>query len=850
MLLLGAALLPLSFGVSANEGPHHYDYINLNSYASYYVDKGKSDNLDDALRQRGWIRNTSGRVLNFGFSKFAVWLRVQIDLDEYDAEDWYLAMPYPLLESVDVYLLRPGSRNVIWQSTLADARHDANAFRSHNVDFSLPQDLSGEITLLIRVQSTTSMQIPLELWSVQYLVSRQNMEALIWGTIFGVILAFMAYNAFLYFAMRDVTYGLYLLNLVSRVLLIFSISGLGARYVWHDHNLTHFITPVAACMAQFWLLCFSLRFLAGNRLRPGLAHAMRIMAVLNVIGAVYVGLWPDNGAFLVSCVGSVSLILVLVSGVSCQWAGLKIARYFVIATAAMVTGTFTYFANVFGMLEHSQFTNLALPVGSMLEALLFSLALAHRLKEERRHRLIALEKVKLAQQTIVQVQEQALVQALHDPITEFPNDALLLNRLNELVDRDSECDAFALAMIYFPDFRNISTSLGRRLSEDLFRQLSERLNEALAGEAQSLAVEKSARFYVAVPEFGSVAVLIRMGVGNRSVVDYANHILRLNENAIELEGTATRLTAQCGIAMYPKHAERADLLMQYASAARDYGARDSEPVTVYSTEIDIFGRRRVAIVGELAHAIRVRELEVYLQPQFDCLDSRVVGAEALLRWNSEKFGVVTPTEFIEVAEDVGLIAELTRYVIDESFRLLHSFNEIGQHLTLSINLSVLNLLDPKLVTYITAMAEVHHINLKEVVLEITETSSSNNFETLVENINQLSAVGCSIALDDYGTGYSSLAYLSRLPIQELKIDRSFISQMTRNDSDFRIVENTVKLSRTLQLQTVAEGVEDQETLNAVIQMGCNRVQGYYLSRPMPVAQFRDWLLRRAPRALI
>jgi len=135
--------------------------------------------------------------------------------------------------------------------------------------------------------------------------------------------------------------------------------------------------------------------------------------------------------------------------------------------------------------------------------------------------------------------------------------------------------------------------------------------------------------------------------------------------------------------------------------------------------------------------------------------------------------------------------------------------------------------------------------LSDVVFEVTETSSSDNFETVIENLNQLASTGCSIALDDYGTGYSSLAYLSRLPIHELKIDRSFISQMGRNDSDYRIVENTVKLARALQIQTVAEGVEDQEALTAVTRMGCDRVQGFYLAKPMPVSQFRDWVLRRA-----
>lgn len=828
-----------------------YDYFNLNSYVSYYIDESKSDGLDAALTHEKWTRNPQGGVLNFGFVDFAVWLKLPLDFDEYAANSsWYLAIPYPLLEKVEVYLLEPDTNKIVWWTTLSNARQNATAFRSHNVDFPLPLDLKGQLTLMLRVESTTSLQVPLELWSVQYLVSRQNMEALIWGVIMGTLLAFLLYNAFLYVSMGDVTYGLYVFNLICRIGLILTLSGLGARYIWFDHGLTHLITPVAAAAALLCLLCFALRFLAGKSLKPVLANAMRAMVLVNIVFGIYVFFVPDNGPFIVSCMGSISLLLVLVSGISCQVAGMGVARYFVFATAALVMGAAVYFANVFGYLQPSQLTNLALPVGSMLEAYLFSLALTHRLKEERRQKLAAMEKMKLAQQTIVQVQEHALNQALHDPITRFPNDAFLLNRLGELIDHRSGCDSFALAMVNFPDFRDISTFLGRRLAEGLFCQVSGRLNHELTSDIQSIVMERSERFFIAVPEFGSVAILAKLGEDFRPIHDFAHHLLELNENAFEIEGTATRLSARCGIAIYPKHGERADLLIQYASAARDYSFLGSDPITIYSSEIDGCARRRLGMVGELSNAIRLRELEAYLQPQFNCRDNHLVGVEVLLRWNSDKFGVVSPSEFIEVAEEAGLIGELTRYVIDESFRLLRSFNDSGHLLTMSINLSLLNLLDAKLISYVTSMAEVHRINLNDVVFEVTETSSSEDFETVIENLGQLSSIGCSISLDDYGTGYSSLAYLSRLPVQELKIDRSFISQMTRNDSDYRIVENTVKLSRALQIQTVAEGIEDQETLNALNRLGCDRAQGYFLAHPMPVAQFRDWLLRRVARACI
>ncbi|RLT93032.1 EAL domain-containing protein [Ketobacter sp.] len=822
-----------------------FENHKLNAFTSYYIDPGKQLQADDMLQVQEWVRNTDGDVLNFGFVDFAVWLKLNLNFHEYPRRNWHLVITYPLLEQVDLYFYDIESGALLWHTDLPTLRADAAAFRSHNINFPVPEQALGNVQVLVRVASTTSLQIPIELWSVEYLVTRQNMEALFWGVYFGVIVALLLYNCFLFISMADVTYAYYVMTLVSLVGLMLSISGLGGRYFWEDVQVTHYMLPLSACMTLFWLLCFTLSFLQQNSLGNALRQVLRTMCAVNLLVALYVIYTPDKGAFLAGCVGAVSMFLVLAAGISALLSGVEIARYFVFATAAFVCGTALYLANIFGLVEPSQFTNHAFQAGSMLEALLLSFALAHRIKEERRHKLIAMEKMKAAQNAIVQVQEEALQQALHDPITKYPNDSLLLSRLGEMIDHRSGYDSFALAILYFPQFKEISSSLGRRLAEDLFAQVSGRLNHELSSDIQAVAVEKSARVYIAVPEFGSLAFLAKVGEGYRSIHDLVGHVMQLHETAIEVGGTVTRLKAQCGIAIYPKHGDRADLLMQHASAARDYGFRASESITIYSSDIDAFGRRRLAIVGELLNAIRVRELDLYLQPQFDCRSNRLTGAEVLLRWHSEKFGVVSPVEFIEVAEEAGLMPELTRYVIEESFCLLHSFNEGGHILTLSINLSIKNLMEAKLISFVTNTAEQHMVNLSDIVFEVTETSSSENFETVIENLNQLASTGCSIALDDYGTGYSSLAYLSRLPVHELKIDRSFISQMSRTDSDYRIVENTVKLARALQIQTVAEGVEDQDTLTAVTRLGCDRVQGFYLAKPMPVSQFRDWVLRRA-----
>lgn len=822
-----------------------YPFYNLNAYLSYYIDQNKVDHAETIRNKSDWIKNTTGEVLNFGFVDYAAWIRFTLDFSDYEKKNWHLVIPYPLLQNAELYLYSSNSGKLLWKSTLQDARKDPATLRSHNINFALPKNITGKVQVLMRVESTTSLQVPVELWAREYLIARQNIEGVLWGGYFGVMIALLLYNSFLFISMRDITYGYYVMTLVSVVILMLSISGLGVRYIWDSHEVIRYTLPISSCFTSLWLLCFSLSFLKKESLRPGVRLLMQTLSILAVVIAGYVLYVPDLGAFIAGCIGVLTVLVVMSAGINALFSGVEIARYFVFATAAFALGAALYLANIFGFLPASKITNHAFQVGSMLEALLFSFALAHRIKEERRQKLIAMEKMEVAQRAIVGVQEQALQQALHDPITKLPNDSLLNNRIGELIHHRSGFDSFALILLYFPQLKEISSSMGRRMAEDLFATMTGKLNDELSKDIQAIAIEISQQNFVAVTEFGSVVFLCKLGEEYRSIHDFSEKIFQLHEPAFDVGGTSTRMKLYCGIATYPKHGDRPDLLVQHASAARDSGLRTSDRLTIYSSEIDAFGRRRLAIVGALAQAIRQKELELYLQPQFSCRANRLCGAEVLLRWNSEKFGVVSPVEFIEVAEEAGLMSDLTRFVIDESFQLLRSFHESGLVITLSINLSIQNLMEAKLISYVTETAERYMVNLADVVFEVTETKMSDDIETVIENLNQLASCGCSIALDDYGTGYSSLAYLSRLPIHELKIDRSFICQMERSDGDYRIVENTVKLARALQIQTVAEGVENADTLSAITRMGCDRVQGFYLAKPMPVSQFKDWVLRRA-----
>ncbi len=846
LLCLSLVMTCFAFSVRAENAvslQSGYERYSLNSYLSYLVDVKGDRSLDDVLADTQWQSNVAGNVLNFGFTHATVWVKVRVLMPP-ENQRWHLVVPYPLLEHAQLYVI-PGSGPAAMRE-VAEGRtvRTSSSARSHHVNFSLPADMQGELTLLLRARSTTSLQIPLELWNRDYLASRQNTETLYWGLYFGVMLALIAYNFFLYLSMRDGAYLCYVLYLVSIVGLMLSLSGFGLLHVWNAPVWSRYALPLTSGLTSFWAILFALTFLRGNGIHPGLRVLLQLVAAASLALVPYTFMQPGQGAMAAGALAVVSVVLIIAVGLNALASGIVTARYFVLAWATFALGTFLYLLSIFSLIPVSQFSNYAMQAGSALEAVLLSFALAHRIKEERQQKLNALEEKSAAEQQIKQVQTLALEQALHDALTQRPNDALLIRRVQDIIRQKVHHDAFALVLFYFPQMKEISSSLGRRLAEELFCSVAEDLNSAMSGDAQTIAVEPQTESFVAVPEFGALVALCSIDEASDSVRNFAQRYLSFYDQAIDIDGISVNLSIVSGVACYPKHGDRADLLLQHASAARDFGLRTAEPVTIYSSEIDGFGRRRLMLIGGLMQAIRDHELELYLQPQLRCDDFQLIGAEVLLRWNSARFGTVSPVEFIEIAEEAGLIGQLTRYVVERAFVIQRGFHQAGLSIAISINLSIQNLMDPGIVSFVTAMAAQYQINLADVVLEVTETSMSENMETVIDNLQQLAATGCCIALDDYGTGYSSLAYLSRLPIHELKIDRSFIAQMNRSNSDYRIVENTVKLARALDIQTVAEGVEDAATLEQIVRLGVDRVQGYHLGKPMPLSQFREWVLRR------
>ncbi|MFE8069907.1 EAL domain-containing protein [Marinobacteraceae bacterium S3BR75-40.1] len=817
------------------------DVYSLNDQLAYVEDSSKALTLQQVIQSDQWQQKRDADTLNLGFTDSVVWLKTSIRIPERTDQPWYLVIPYPLLEEAELYVLRDGSLPAVYQTSRAKAMEGRPHAQSYQVTLPLPRDISGTLDLVLRANSSTSLQVPLELWRQDYLLDQFAQESLYWGVYFGLLGALVIYNLFLFLSIRDPAYGYYVLYLIALSLLMLCLSGVGQAFVWAEAvSTTRYVLSSSTGFVSLWALLFARSFLKWRGFPARLDRSMRVTALLAAVLIVMTPFFPIYGALLSGLLGGLVITLLITAGLASLVAGVPIARYFVLAWTALATGVALYLLNIFDLLPVNIFTNHGIVVGSAAEVLLLSFALAHRIKEERAHKIAALERQQQAERRVRRLELETLERAMHDSVTRLPNTSLLNHRLRELLAKDCHV---AVVLVHYPQVKDIASSMGHSLAETVFLQLAQKLNHVLSGPEALVCLEGKGPAYVAIPEFGSAAFLVDLNRLDKPLTPFIESMAGQHEisvNAVRLP----LLMMHCGVAQYPENGETPEVLFQHALAAMESSMRSKVPVQIYNDDISAFARRRLALMSALPPAIEEGELELYLQPQMSQTGQDLVGAEVLLRWNSAKFGPVPAWEVIDIAENAGLMDLLSRFVVREALKTLARLEEWGLPITCSINLSVKNLTDTHFVTDMLADARRQGVAMDRLVFEVTETAMMQNMDVVIGSLLMIADGGSKVALDDFGTGYSSLAYLSRLPIHELKIDRCFISQMNANRNDLWIVENTLKLAETLQLETVAEGVEDSATLELLTQLGCHRVQGYQFARPMPVDRFYEWAMER------
>lgn len=422
-----------------------------------------------------------------------------------------------------------------------------------------------------------------------------------------------------------------------------------------------------------------------------------------------------------------------------------------------------------------------------------------------------------------QAEEELVFLAYHDQLTGVLNRKSFYERFEELITQAQRYKAEnkrALLFIDLDNFKDINDSLGHDAGDELLRKVAEKLKTTVRSS--------DLIFRLGGDEF---TVILSKIEEDTDAAIVARKIIEAFTDPFHIEGRTLYVGMSIGIAIYPKDGDTVELLIKNADTALYEAKKKKNDYQHFTEELQILAFEKMKMSSYLREAVMQNDFYMVYQPQVSC-DGIPVGAEALIRWEHEELGAVPPDRFIPLAEETGQIVPLGAWVIKEICSKLKSWNTMGIGLPISVNLSVKQLAEKEIVSYILHTMETYGVETKDLHLEITESFLLENKEDIIRKLRDLADKGVNFSIDDFGTGYSSLSYLKRLPIKTVKIDRTFISGIPSDSSDISLVQSIVSISKNLNLEVVAEGVETEEQLRFLESIGCDYIQGYFFSKPL------------------
>ena len=426
-------------------------------------------------------------------------------------------------------------------------------------------------------------------------------------------------------------------------------------------------------------------------------------------------------------------------------------------------------------------------------------------------------------------------QAQHDTLTGLPNRTALYRRVRRATARVRlRGGTVGLLLIDLDRFKEVNDTLGHDHGDRLLRDVAERLRGALR-RGDMLARLGGDEF----------AVLLRGLPDRGAAVELALRLTSALERPFVVRGVTVQLGASIGVALCPEHGTDVTTLVQRADVAMYEAKREHASVRVYDAARDPYSPDRLQRVGELRHAFEADELVLHYQPKVAVEDGSVTGVEALVRWEHPEHGLLPPAEFLPLAERTGLMGDLTRWVVDAALRQARAWQDAGIEVPIAINLGAANILDAALPDMVAERLAHWEVPGERLTCELSEHTVMADPRRAHEVLRRLRALGVRLSLDDFGTGHSSLAYLKRLPLDEVKIDRVFVAGIVGDVNDMLIVRSTIDLARSLGLEVVAEGVEGADVLDSLRELHCHEAQGFHLSHPLPPAALETWLRARS-----
>ena len=421
-------------------------------------------------------------------------------------------------------------------------------------------------------------------------------------------------------------------------------------------------------------------------------------------------------------------------------------------------------------------------------------------------------------------------QALHDGLTDLPNRTLFMDRLEQAIlaaQRDNQ--TLTVLLMDLDHFKEINDTLGHHIGDILLKEIGPKIHQNLRS------VDTVARMG------GDEFLLLLPRSNEEQSIEISKKILASISEPFLVDGHSLEINASIGIAIYPTHTKDPNSLIRRADVAMYEAKHKKSGYNLYDPEADQHNPGRLTMMSDLRLAITQNQLSLYYQPKINLKTNKCVGVEALVRWDHPEKGLILPDAFIGDAEKSGAIKSLTQWVLTAAIEQSAQWNKEGYCIDMSVNISARDFQDPDLLKLIEDEISNSTFMPSCLILELTESAVMTDTKKAFDSLSKLDKMGIKLAIDDFGTGYSSLEYLKRLPVDELKIDRSFIVDMATSKNDEAIVRSTVDLAHNLGLSVVAEGVENQHSLDLLKEMGCDAMQGYFTSKPLSASEASEYL---------
>lgn len=796
-----------------------------------------------ALRQKGW-KQLARKVPNFGYVTNGYWFRFTLPKAHLRELNRFISISYPQLDHIDFYLLKDGHRI---QSDLTGDRLPFNSRPVKHPQFLFPVHLQPghQYEALFRVQTQGTLQVPFRIWEPGPLIAHLSYQDQLHAIYYGILIAIIVFNFFVFLVLREATYLYYVLCTFSYLLFMATLRGTTFAWVWPDWPwLQNQSMLVSIPLAMLFSSVFARSFLHLREENPKLDWLVRITVYANLFALAGTFVFGYNLSVRLSVALAIPTCLLLASVGPIQWVrGSRAARFYAIAWAMLTLASMITAMNKYGFFPTNFITEYSIELGSALEALLLTLALAERIYLEREAKVRAQAAQLREQGERRQAELRLMDQALHHPVTRLPNRICFEMLLRDLIKREAD-QTHAVGVLQLQNYRAISKTLGHGNTDRVLLAAARHFNQLFVNFPGIRIVEQdeSQTFYIASLEIDTFAFILRADEAKSNSRAISRRLEALREPIAYL-GMQLPLDPIAGIAVYPEHGDDPQTLIREAYIALEtHSARDNK-LAYYQPELDLYNTDRLTLVSDLKNALANDELEVYYQPKVALKGLQVVGVEALIRWpqRSNRLGV---EELIAVAEQTGLIKPLTRWVLEQAARAREAFVNAGFDLTVSVNISPHNLRETDFPLHVQRVMTSHQLEPGSILLEVTETSMMRDPTNSLSALNALDRAGFPLSIDDFGSGYSSLSYIKSLPAREIKIDRSLITELLDQQDDRVIVQTTIDMCHSLGYRVVAEGVEYEETLTLLEAMGCDMVQGFFLTPPLPLDEIKRWLRER------